>query len=80
VQACTKVLHDLGCKEEYEDQVSSFLHCCLRLLNDPEVASKLTQMLATCMREQGVEETISSSTSRKRCMSGQQAKVHWLRI
>jgi hypothetical protein len=43
-----------------EDQVNTFLHYCLQLLKDLEPTSKLTQMLATCMKEQGVEATIFS--------------------
>jgi hypothetical protein len=58
--AHSKALHELSRKEELEDQVSSFLRCCLQFLNDPEVTSKLTQMSATCMREQEVEVTISA--------------------
>jgi hypothetical protein len=37
-----EALHDLGRKTDTEDQVSNFLRCCLRLLNDPDVARKLT--------------------------------------
>jgi hypothetical protein len=33
-----EALHDLGHETDTEDQVSNFLHCCLRLLNDPDVA------------------------------------------
>jgi len=58
--AHVEVLHGLGHKEEFEDQVSSLLHYYLHPLNDPKDASKLTQMLAICMKEQGVEATISS--------------------
>jgi hypothetical protein len=61
----TKLLNDLGCKEESKYQVSYFLHCCLRLLNDPEVSSKLTQMLATFMKDQGVEAAISALLSER---------------
>jgi hypothetical protein len=46
--------------EEVEDQVNTFLHCCLHFLKDPEAASKLTQMLTACMKEQGEETTISA--------------------
>jgi hypothetical protein len=55
-----EALCDLGRMEEVEDQVNTFLHCCLCLLKDPKAASKLTQMLTSCMKEQGEETTISA--------------------
>jgi hypothetical protein len=45
------VLRNLGREEENVDQVSNFLRCCLRLLNDMDVARNRTWMLGTCMGE-----------------------------
>jgi hypothetical protein len=48
------------------------------VLNDTEVASKLTQLLATWMREQGVEETISSPLpERYVCQVNKQKNMGW---
>jgi hypothetical protein len=55
-----KALCDLGRMEEEEDQVNTFLHYCLHFLRDPKVVSKLTQMLTSCMKEQGEETTIAA--------------------
>jgi hypothetical protein len=41
-------------EEQVEDQVSKFLHCCLKLLSDPDVAKKLTHMLTRCMGEEEI--------------------------
>jgi hypothetical protein len=73
---CEKALHDLGRMEEAEDQVNTFLHYCLHFLRDPKVVSKLTQMLTTCMKEQGEETIIATSlperdvcqVSKKKCI------------
>jgi hypothetical protein len=46
--------------EEVEDQVNTFLHHCLHLLRDPKAASKLTQMLTVCMKDQREETTIAA--------------------
>jgi hypothetical protein len=45
---------------ESENQVSEFLHCCLKLLSDPKVAKKLTHMLTRCMGEEETTIVISS--------------------
>jgi hypothetical protein len=52
---CEEELHDLGHEEHKKYQASNFLHCCLRLLSDPDVAKKLTQMLVTCMGKELTE-------------------------
>jgi hypothetical protein len=51
-------LGDLGRETDTTDQVSDFLRCCLRLLNDPDVARKLTHMLATCMGKEMTDRNI----------------------
>jgi hypothetical protein len=53
-----ETLLNLGCEIETEDQVSNFLHCCLRFLNDLDATKMLTHMLATCMGEYGKEREI----------------------
>jgi len=47
-------------EEKTEDQVSNFLHCCFKLLSDPNVAWKLRHMLATYMGEEGTTIAILS--------------------
>jgi hypothetical protein len=79
-QHAQESLHDLGRMEEDEDQVNTFLHCCLCFLKDPKVASKLTQMLTACMKEQGEETTISAPLSERDVCPGQQEKAHWPRV
>lgn len=37
-----EALRDSSRKTDIEDKVTNFLRCCLRLLNDPDVARKLT--------------------------------------
>jgi hypothetical protein len=54
-------LFDLGPKTNMEDQISNLLLCCLRLLNDLDVAKKLMQVLATCIGKELTMRTISSS-------------------
>jgi hypothetical protein len=44
--------------EKSEEKFNSLLHYFLCLITDPEAASKLTQMLTSCMKEQGKEPTI----------------------
>jgi hypothetical protein len=51
-------LSDLGHETDTEDQVSNFLRCYLILLNDPNVGSKLTHMLYTCMWKELMSNTI----------------------
>jgi len=34
-----------------QNQVSDFLHCCLKMLGDPIATKKLTHMLTRCMKE-----------------------------
>jgi hypothetical protein len=43
--------HNTYTKTESENQVSDFLHCCLKMLGDPVAAKKLTHMLTRCMEE-----------------------------
>jgi hypothetical protein len=53
-------LCDLGPKTNMEDQISNFLLCCLRLLNDLDAAQKLMQVLATCIGKDLTKRNISS--------------------
>jgi hypothetical protein len=53
-------LGDLVHKTDIDDQVSNFLHCCLILLNDPDVARKLTQILSPYMGKEMTDRTIST--------------------
>jgi len=40
--ACEEALYELGHETNTEDQVSTFLCYCLKVLNDPDVVRKLT--------------------------------------
>jgi hypothetical protein len=55
-----KAFRKLSREEETEYPVSIFLHCCLQFINDPDATRKLTQMLSTCMGDQGMEKVILS--------------------
>jgi ATP-dependent protease HslVU (ClpYQ) ATPase subunit len=66
-----EALHDLGCEIEIKDQVSTFLHCRLRFINDLDVTKKLTQMLSTCMEEKEMERTISAPHTGNKYVLGQ---------
>jgi hypothetical protein len=43
----------MGHEEKVEDQVSNFLHCCLKLLSDLDVVRKLTHMLQPAWGKKG---------------------------
>jgi hypothetical protein len=49
-----KKKHNTYCKAESKNQVSYFLHHCLKMLSDPKDEKKLTHLLTGCM---GEEET-----------------------
>jgi hypothetical protein len=55
-----EVLHDTVREEQTKYQVSKFLHCCLKLLNDTEVVRNLMHLLGTCMGEEGTHIEIST--------------------
>jgi hypothetical protein len=57
---CEEALRNLGHETDTEDQVSNFLRCCLRLHNDPNVARRLTHVLATHMGKELTNKTIST--------------------
>jgi hypothetical protein len=77
---CKEALCDLGRETDTEDQVSNFLHCCLRFLNDLDVVRKLMQMLATCMGKEMIDRNISSPLPEREVCSGQQVEMHWQRV
>lgn len=45
---------------QVEDQVSKFLHCCMKILSDLDVANKLMHMLTRCMGEEDTIVAIST--------------------
>jgi hypothetical protein len=51
----------MGHEFKSEDQLSNFLRFCWKLLNYHDATIKLTHMLATCIGEEGIDITISSS-------------------
>ena len=54
-----EALCDMGHEVNTKDQVSNFLNRRLKMLSDPDVVWKLTQMLTTCMGEEGTYRAIS---------------------